>query len=368
MLLKQNNTFTIIMMKNINKISITGMSLDELKSFCKIMDEPDYRAKQILSWIYKKRATTFENMSNLPKKLREKLGKSCQAFQTEVENRIQTIDGTEKFLVRLYDGNIIESVLLREEKRITACISTQVGCAMACRFCASGQLGLERNLTTGEIIEQTLHMKNRLMPHERLSNIVFMGIGEPLANYDNLVKSLSIINADWGLEISVRHITVSTVGMVNRIRQLAEEGFKVNLAISLHAPDDSTRSKIIPSNKKTGITNILSAAQEYFQKTHRDISFEYILIDGINSSKTHANALARLLKDIQSNINILPLNPVKECNLRPPEQEKIEMFCKILQKHGLVVTLRRKKGDNVNAACGQLRLQKYKYLREKGCV
>ena len=376
--------------------SITGISLPELEALCNSMGEPAYRAKQILSWVYEKGATTFDQMSNLPKDFKKLLAEKYQVFQTKVDTIMQTvephsrnritpplsppceggdkggvkklakkeeflqgkiIDGTEKFLVHLPDENVIECVLLREGKRITVCVSTQVGCAMACQFCASGLLGLERNLTAGEIVEQVLHVKNHLPQDERLTNIVFMGIGEPLTNYDNVVKSIRFINAEWGLGIGARHITVSTVGIVDGIHRLALEGLQVNLAISLHAPNDIIRSKIIPSNKKTGIKNIIAAAQEYFDVTKRDISFEYILIDGINASKQDAESLARLLKGIQCNINILPLNPIKEFNFRPPPQETIEMFCKTLERQGLIVTLRKKKGDDINAACGQLRLQ-----------
>ncbi|UJS15977.1 MAG: 23S rRNA (adenine(2503)-C(2))-methyltransferase RlmN [Candidatus Jettenia sp.] len=337
--------------------SITNMSLAELEAVCTSIGEPVYRAKQILSWVYNKGATDFDQMSNLPKDLRKKLAEKCQVFQTTVDTLTQTKDGTKKFLVRLPDGNEIECVLLREGKRITVCVSTQVGCAMACRFCASGIPGLERNLNAGEIVEQALHVKNHLPSGERLTNIVFMGIGEPLANYDNVIKAIRIMNAKWGLGIGARHITISTVGNIRGIHRLAQEELQINLAISLHAPDDVTRSKIIPSNKKTGIKNIIAATQHYFQSTGRDISFEYILIDGINASRQDAESLARLLKGIQCNINLLPLNPIEEFNFRPPSREVIETFCKILKKHGLIVTLRRKKGDHINAACGQLRLQ-----------
>jgi len=396
--------------------SITDMSLSELEALCVSIGEPVYRAKQILSWVYDKGATTFEEMSNLPKNIRKQLEEKYQVFQTKVDSIVQTteqpgcdqatppisppsqggevggeittfqtpsqgnheeeektlakkkrllqdnkLDITEKFLIHLSDENVIECVLLREGKRITACVSTQVGCAMACRFCASGLLGLERNLTVGEIVEQTLHVKNHLPSDERLTNIVFMGIGEPLANYDNVVKAVRIMNADWGLGIGARHITISTVGIIDGIQRLAQEGIQINLAISLHAPNDITRSKIIPSNKKVGIKNIIAAAKEYFEVTRRDISFEYILIDSINASKQDAESLARLLKGIQCNVNILPLNPVEEFDLKPPSQETIEMFCKTLEKHGIIVTVRKKKGDNINSACGQLRLQRINF-------
>ncbi|MBM2833961.1 MAG: hypothetical protein HW406_1122 [Candidatus Brocadiaceae bacterium] len=342
--------------------SITDMSLSELEALCVSIGETAYRAKQILSWIYEKGATAFDKMSNLSKNFRKQLEEKYQVFQTKVDSIIQTPDSTEKFLIHLSDENVIECVLLREGRKITACVSTQVGCAMACQFCASGLLGLERNLTVGEIVEQTLHIKNHLRHDEHLTNIVFMGIGEPLKNYDNVVKAVRIMNAEWGLGIGARHITISTVGIIDGMRRLAQEGIQVNLAISLHAPNDITRSKIIPSNKKIGINNIVAAAREYFKTTRRDISFEYILIDGVNASKQDAESLARLLKGVQCNVNLLPVNPVEEFHLKPPSQETIEMFCKTLEKHGIVVTLRKKKGDNINAACGQLRLQRHKFL------
>lgn len=343
-------------------LSITNMSLPELEALCTSMGKPTYRAKQILSWVYDKGITTFDQASNLPKDFRRQFSEECRVFQTKVDTIAKTINSTEKFLVHLLNENVIECVLLREGKRITACVSTQVGCAMACRFCASGLLGLERNLTTGEMVEQVLHVKNHLLPDERLTNIVFMGIGEPLMNYDNVIKAVRIMNAEWGLGIGARHITISTVGIIDGIRRLAHEGLQVNLAISLHAPNDTIRSKIIPSNKKIGIKNIVTAAREYFEVTKRDISFEYILINGINASKQDAESLARLLKGIQCNVNVLPVNPVEEFDWKPPSQETIGAFCRTLKKHGLVVTLRKKKGGSVNAACGQLRLQRHKFL------
>lgn len=330
------------------------------------MGEPSFRAKQILSWIFDKGAITFDQMSDLSKNLRKQLKEKCRVFQTTIDSVTETIHGTEKFLVHLSDDNEIECVLLREGEKNTACISTQVGCAMACRFCASGLSGLERNLSAGEIVEQALHVKNHLPASEHLTNIVFMGIGEPLANYENVVKAVRIINAEWGLGIGARHITISTVGIVDGIRGLAHEGLQINLAISLHAPDDIIRSKIIPSNKKTGVKDIIAAAKEYFRITRRDISFEYTLIDGINASRRDAESLAHLLRGIQCNVNILPLNPVEEFALKPPSPETIKIFCKTLEKQGLIVTLRKKKGDRINAACGQLRLLRHKILWKNG--
>jgi len=345
--------------------SITGMLLSELEAVCISMGAPAYRAKQMLSWVYEKGVMSFDQMTNLPKDFRHQLSEKYQVFSARVDAINQTADSTEKFLVHLADENVIECVLLREGKRVTVCVSSQVGCAMACRFCASGLMGLERNLTAGEIVEQVLYVKNHLSSNERLTNVVFMGIGEPLANYDNVMKAARIINAPWGLGIGARHITISTVGIVDGIRKLAQEGLQINLAISLHAPDDAVRTRIIPSNEKTGIHSVIATAREYFETTHRDISFEYTLIDGVNASKQDAESLARLLRGIQCNINLLPLNAVEEFHFKAPSWETIEMFCKTLEKHGLVVTLRKKKGDDINAACGQLRLQRHKFLREK---
>ncbi|OQZ01147.1 MAG: 23S rRNA (adenine(2503)-C(2))-methyltransferase [Candidatus Brocadia sp. UTAMX2] len=351
-------------------LSITNMSLSELEAWCTSLGEPAYRAKQMLSWVYDKGAMAFDQMSNLPKNFQKHLAGQRRVFQTSISDITQTAYGTEKFLVHVSDGNVIECVLLREGKRTTVCISTQVGCAMACQFCASGLPGLERNLTTGEIVEQALHVKNHLPREERITNIVFMGIGEPLMNYDNVIKAARIMNAEWGFGIGARHITISTVGIIDGIRRLAHEGLQINLAISLHAPDDRIRSKIIPSNKKIGVKNLIAAAREYFETTRRDISFEYLLIDGVNASRQDAESLARLLKGMQCNINVLPVNPVEEFHWRPPSRETIETFCRMLENHGLVVTLRKKKGSRINAACGQLRLQRQKFLwkNQEHCV
>lgn len=346
-------------------LSITDMSLSELETLCASMGEPVYRAKQILSWVYEKGATTFDCMSNLSKPFRAQIEKSCSLFQTRVDAVFQTTDNSEKFLIHLSDGNVIESVLLREGKRITACVSSQVGCAMACRFCASGLPGLERNLCVGEIVEQILHIKNHILTGERVTNVVFMGIGEPLANYDNVTGAIRIINAQWGLGIGARHITISTVGITDGIRRLSREGLQVNLAISLHAPSDATRLRIVPANKKAGIQAILAATQEYFKATGRDISFEYVLIDGVNSSKQDAESLARLLKGIQCNVNLLPVNPVEEFHVMPPTRETVEIFCETLQKHGIITTLRKRKGDKIHAACGQLRAQNTKFYGKR---
>lgn len=355
-------------MYKIENLFITNMSLAELEELCTMIGEPQYRAKQILSWVYDKGVTTFDEMLNLSKDLRRKLAEKCRIYQTRVSTVAQTGEGTEKFLVCLPDGNEIECVLLREGKRITACVSTQVGCAMACRFCASGKSGLERNLTAGEIVEQALHIKKYLSSNERLTNIVFMGIGEPLANYENVMTAIRIMNAAWGLGIGARHITVSTVGTIQGILRLAREGLQVNLAISLHASNDIIRSKMIPSNRKTGIKNIIAAAQEYFRITKRDVSFEYTLIEGMNASGQDAKSLADLLKDIQCNINLLPLNPIEEFHFRSPPQETVDMFCSILEKSGLIVTVRKKKGDSIHAACGQLRLQNINFYGKNNSI
>jgi 23S rRNA (adenine2503-C2)-methyltransferase len=337
-------------------LSITDMLLSEIET-CASLTEKRYHARQICSWIYKHGAHSFEEMTNIPNPIRSLLNEKYPPFQSKIETVAKDLDGTEKFLIRLHDDNIVESVLIRDRKRITVCISSQVGCASACRFCASGIHGLVRNLSTGEIVEQLLHIKNSLPNGQGITNVVLMGIGEPLANYDNVLKAIRIINADWALGIGARRITISTIGLVNGIGRLANEGLQINLSVSLHAPNDTIRNQIVPANKGTGIRNILTAAREYFEKTGREVTFEYVLIDGVNSSPENAKELAERLKDYQCNINVIPLNPVPEFTYRPPSKEKIEVFCTILKRAGLNVNLRRKKGSGINAACGQLKAE-----------
>lgn len=336
-------------------LSLTSMLLSEIEEACTSLNEERFRAKQVCSWIYKHGAHSVDEMTNIPKPLRSLLHEKYPPLQSRIKTVVKDIDGTEKFLVQLHDDNIIESVLIRNRQRITACISSQVGCASACRFCASGVHGLVRHLSTGEIVEQLLHVKNSLHGRERISNVVLMGIGEPLANYDNVLKAIRIINADWGLAIGARKITVSTIGLINGIKRLAAEGLQINLSISLHAPNDAIRNLIVPANKGAGIINLLAAAQGYFKKTGREVTFEYVLIDDVNASAENAKELAERLKDYQCNINVIPLNPVPEFTYRAPSKEKIESFCAILENAGLNVNLRRKKGGGINAACGQLK-------------
>lgn len=335
---------------------LTNMLLSEIEETCASLNEERYHARQICSWIYTHRVHSLDEMTNIPKSLRSLLHEKYPLFQSKIKTVAWDVDGTEKFLICLHDDNIIESVLIRDRQRITACISSQVGCASACGFCASGLHGLVRNLSAGEIVEQLLHIKNSLPSKQRITNVVLMGIGEPLANYDNVLKAIRIINADWGLGIGARKITVSTIGIIKGIRRLAAEGLQINLSISLHAPNDTIRNLIVPANNGTGIRNILTSANEYFEKTGREITFEYVLIDGVNASPENAKELAERLKNYQCNINVIPLNPVPEFPYRPPSEKKIEAFCAILEKAGLNVNLRRKKGCGINAACGQLRL------------
>ncbi len=336
---------------------ITSMSLSEIEEICASLNEERYHAGQICSWIYKHGVHSFNEMTNIPKPLRSLLNEKYSIFQSKIETVAKDADGTEKFLIRLHDDNIIECVLIRDRQRLTVCLSSQVGCASACGFCASGLHGLVRNLQAGEIVEQLLHIKNSLAGEQKINNVVLMGIGEPLANYDNVLKAIRIINADWGLGIGARKITVSTIGLINGIKRLANEGLQINLSISLHAPNDTIRNLIVPTNKGTGIRNILLTTQEYFEKTGREVTFEYVLIDGVNSSPENAKELAERLKNYQCNINVIPLNPVPEFAYKPPSEKKVEAFCTILEKAGLNVNLRRKKGSGINAACGQLRLE-----------
>ncbi|TWT38468.1 23S rRNA (adenine(2503)-C(2))-methyltransferase RlmN [Blastopirellula retiformator] len=316
---------------------------------------PKFRAQQIRSWIVDNRAESFDDMANLPKALRGQLAEKAQLWTTKVARHTTAADGTEKLLLQLHDGGRIECVLLRDGDRRTICISSQVGCAMGCVFCASGLDGVERNLTVGEIIEQMLRLQRLLPVGERLSHIVVMGMGEPLANVDRLLPALDFASAEDGLGISHRRITISTVGLPPAIRRLADRDSRYHLAVSLHAPDDELRNKIVPTNKKVGIQAILDAADHYFDVSGRRLTFEYVLLAELNDQPEHAYRLARLLKGRPALLNIIPYNPVAGLPYRTPSKEAQHEFRAILENAGLTVKFRQKKGDKINAACGQLR-------------
>jgi 23S rRNA (adenine2503-C2)-methyltransferase len=294
-------------------------------------------------------------MTDLGQALRNELAADFTLWTTTVVQHTQADDGTEKLLIALADGGQIECVLLRDEVRRTICISTQVGCGMGCVFCASGLDGLERNLTTGEIVEQMLRLQRLLGPDERLSHIVVMGMGEPLANLDSLLPALEEASREDGLGISARRITVSTVGLPRPMRRLAEAGARYRLAVSLHAPNEALRRQIVPVGEKISLADILAEADHYFDLSGRQLTFEYVLLAGINDSPEHAHELARLLGRRTALVNVIPFNPVSGLPYRTPSASAQQIFRQVLEDHGLAVRFRHKKGDAIDAACGQLR-------------
>lgn len=313
-----------------------------------------FRANQIRRWLFENRAG-FEEMTDLPQSLRELLGKEFQIFSSEVIKHQACDDGTEKILLQLADGGVVESVLLRDGIRRTICVSSQVGCAMGCVFCASGLDGVDRSLTCGEIVEQMLLLQRLLPVGERLSHVVMMGMGEPLANLDSVLGALAIASSPDGLGISARRITVSTVGMPAAIRRMARLDCRYNLAISLHAPNDELRNQLVPINEKIGIAQLMSAADHYFSVTGRKLTFEYVMLGGINDGPVHAGELARLLAGRTALLNVIPYNPVAGLPYVTPSPETVRKFREVLEQNNIVVKFRQRKGDKINAACGQLR-------------
>ena len=325
----------------------------ELEEFMKELGEPAFRARQIFSWV-QNGCTDFSEMTNLSISLREKLSKSCYIASAEIERKFQSnIDETVKYLYRLHDGELVESVLMKYHHGYTVCASTQVGCRMGCRFCASGLYGLRRNLTASEILAQiTAAQKDNGI---RVSNVVLMGMGEPLDNFDNTVRFLELVSHENGLNVGLRHISVSTSGLVPKIAELAQLHFPVTLSISLHNPFSEERSEIMPVNKKFDVNELIAACREYINITGRRISFEYALIDHANDSMRHADRLAELLKGMLSHVNLIPSNPVVENNFKRSDPNRVAHFQTRLQQHGINTTVRRTLGADINASCGQLR-------------
>lgn len=308
--------------------------------------------------MFGKRATAFEQMHDVPKALREQLDRDFVLLETQVVAHQVAKDRTEKLLLELKDGERVECVLMREPKRTTVCISTQVGCAMACVFCASGLLGLTRNLTTSEILEQVLHLDRLLTPDERISNVVVMGIGEPLQNLPALLPALDTLNEKGGLGIGARRITISTVGLPGKIRELARHGRQYKLAVSLHAPNDALRTELVPPNRNIGIAEILDATDEYLAAKGRRVTYEYVLLAGRNDHREHARELAELLAGRTAHVNLIPMNPVSELSFREPSSVSAHAFAGILEDAGIPATIRKRKGEDIDAACGQLRLKR----------
>lgn len=334
---------------------LLDLSPEQLRAWLVEQGLPAYRAGQILQWLFAGRVGDFADMTDLPKSLRERLAEQLQIFSATIDHHQRAADGTEKLLLRLHDAQRIECVLIREGRRRTICISTQVGCAMGCVFCASGLEGVARNLTSGEIIEQMLLLARLLPPDERLSNIVVMGMGEPLANLDRLLPALEMAGSPQGLGISARRITVSTVGLPAAIDRLAELNLHYHLAVSLHAPNDELRNELVRVNKQTGIRPILTAADRYFERTGRRLTFEYVLLGGLNDRPEHARELAQLLRGKNALVNVIPYNRVSGLPYKTPSAGALERFTAILSQAGISVQVRQRKGDRIDAACGQLR-------------
>lgn len=335
------------------KIDIKSMEIDELTSFLEDLGEPKFRAKQIFKWLHSG-VTVFDKMSDIKISLRDKLKELCYIADVEIVERYKSrLDETVKYLYRLYDGELIESVLMKYEHGYTVCISTQVGCRMGCSFCASGINGLKRNLTASEMLSQIMAAErdNGI----RVSNVVMMGMGEPLDNFENSVKFLRLVSSDDGMNIGLRHISLSTSGVVGGIKKLSEYNFPITLSISLHAPFDDIRSDMMKVNRKWNIKELLAACREYQSVTTRRISFEYALIDGVNDSPQCAKELARILKGIMCHVNLIPANPVKENTFKKPDKAKILKFQKMLVDCGINATVRRTLGSDIDASCGQLR-------------
>lgn len=340
---------------------LKSMNLEELSSFLKELGEPAFRAKQVFQWMHRG-AASFDEMSNLSKSLREKLNAQCYLTKPEVERKqVSAIDGTIKYLWRLQDGNCIETVLMRYKHGNTVCISCQVGCRMGCAFCASTLGGKIRDLTPSEMLDQVLF--TQLDSGETISNIVLMGIGEPLDNYDTVMRFLHLVNHPEGLNIGMRHISLSTCGLVEKIDKLAQLGLQLTLSVSLHAPDDETRSKIMPVNKSVGVERLMDTCRRYFQTTGRRISYEYAMIDGVNDSDQQADLLASLLKGQPGHVNLIPLNNVAESPLKP--SRRVAAFQKRLESHGVTATVRRRLGSDIDASCGQLRRKAMKAESDK---
>jgi len=346
----------------IAKEDIKSLSRVELTARLHDLDEPAYRADQILQWVYEKQAESFEKMSNLSAPLRQKLASSFELNAVHALKTRNATDTTEKLLFQLRDHSLIETVLIpatpgltSSSDRHTVCVSTQVGCAYGCKFCASGLEGVKRNLTAAEIVDQVLQIQK--LHGETVNNIVVMGMGEPLANYENLMRALRIINAPWGLGIGARKITVSTVGLVPRIRQLADEPMQIRLAVSLHGATDDVREKIMPVNKKHPLKELIEACDYYVNTKKRMMTFEYILIDGVNDSLEQAHKLGAIARRLRAKVNLIPYNPVEGLPWKRPERDRCKMFQHTLQSHDVTSTLRMEKGTDINAACGQLRLQ-----------
>ena len=336
------------------KKDIKSLTLDELKAELTLMGEKSFKAGQIYSWLHKHTVESFDEMTNISKDLRSKLENNYDIYSCTIEKKLVSVyDDTVKYLFRLNDGELIESVVMKYKYGYTICVSSQVGCRMGCNFCASGIAGFIRNLTPSEILSQIYVAQKDLSV--RISHIVMMGVGEPLDNFDNVIRFLKMISDENGQNIGMRNISLSTCGVVTGIKKLMDEKLQLTLSISLHAPNDEIRSRTMPVNNKWNIDTLLSACKEYIKATNRRISFEYAMISGVNDSDGCAMELARRLKGMLCHVNLIPVNSVKERSYTKSSKERMEAFIKILNKYGINATVRRTLGSDINASCGQLR-------------
>jgi 23S rRNA (adenine2503-C2)-methyltransferase len=340
-------------------LRLLEQSPDQLRDWLTHRGVPGYRAAQVRKWLFQKRAATFDQMTDLPLDVRKQLAAECEVWTTRIAEHRQAADGTEKLLLELHDAERIECVLLRDDKQhCTVCISTQVGCAMGCAFCATGLDGVVRNLSSGEILEQMLHLQRLLAEGERLSHVVVMGMGEPLLNLDALLPALAAAACGDGLAISARRITISTVGIPAGVHRLAAENCQYHLAVSLHAASDALRNELVPANRGCGIAAIMQATDEYFALTKRRVTFECVLLAGVNDQAEHARQMVALLRGRPALLNVIPYNPVPGLPYRTPSSAVTARFVEILTQGGLNVNIRYRKGDRIHAACGQLRRSK----------
>lgn len=336
------------------KTDIKSLNTEELKAEIESLGEKSFKAKQIYSWLHKRGAESFDEMTDISKNLRENLKKNYDIYNCTIEKKLVSMyDNTVKYLFRLNDGEFIESVVMKYKYGYTICVSSQVGCKMGCNFCASGIAGFVRNLTPSEILSQVYKAQRDL--GIRISHIVMMGVGEPLDNFDNVMKFLSMVSDENGLNIGMRNISLSTCGVVSGIYKLLEKKLQLTLSISLHAPNDVIRSRTMPVNNKWNIDTLLKACREYTRETSRRISFEYAMISGVNDSDECAKELASRLKGMLCHVNLIPVNSVKERDYVKSDSQRINSFIKILESRGINVTVRRTLGSDINASCGQLR-------------
>ncbi|MDO5001616.1 MAG: 23S rRNA (adenine(2503)-C(2))-methyltransferase RlmN [Eubacteriales bacterium] len=332
---------------------ILSMLPEEIEQELQQLGEPKYRAKQIFSWLGRG-VRDFDAMSDLPKPLRDKLGAEFDLYRPKVMSKqVSKLDGTIKYLWELYDGNAVETVVMSYKHGNTVCVSSQVGCRQGCAFCASTIGGLVRGLRPSEILDEV--MFSQIDSGKPISNIVLMGIGEPLDNFDNVMRFLELVNHPQGMNIGMRHISLSTCGITEKFDELAERDLQITLSVSLHAPDDETRSRLMPANRGRGVDELMKCCRRYYEKTGRRISFEYAMIDGVNDTEYHARLLAKHARSVCAHVNLIPLNHVEEREFKPSTAGHMKAFIKILEDNGVNVTVRRKLGGDVDASCGQLR-------------